>query len=116
MEQGARASRLSMDLSSIDDNSQKNLLALLKQFPGRTPVKMDWMPVQPKRTFRSLTSKEVLVCPLLELLLNSLLGKKNWEIEYNNTPHPLESRTMVELSAEFGSKTLKKIKGMLGSG
>lgn len=113
MEQGARASRLSMDLSNIDENVQKNLLALLKQFPGRTPVKMDWMPVQPKRTFRSLTSKEILVCPLLELLLLNLLGDKNWEIEYNNTPHPLESRSMVELSAEFGSKTLKKIKGLL---
>lgn len=91
-----RSARLTLDLSAVPEASLKPLLQLLKRFPGRTPVAMEWLPQQGARILHSIAARHVMVCPHLEAGLESLLDREHWRVEVaSGEVHPTQDGIIV---------------------
>ncbi|MBX3729173.1 MAG: PHP domain-containing protein [Candidatus Sumerlaeia bacterium] len=96
------ATVLTLQLSGLDRRTLKELLALLKSFPGRTPVERAEADGQTEceRLADRIASRRVLVCPGLELGLGRLLPPGTWHIDVpRNSVGLPESGTLATQTA-----------------
>lgn len=113
MERARTAGRLVLDLAGADENAMKILLQLLKRYPGRTPVAMEWLPLKGPRAFHSVASRCVLVCPLLERGLGELLDRSQWRIEpVDDTPR--RSDELILMGRRFSLGALRRFLPLAG--
>lgn len=98
---------VSLNLCHLPGEHWKPLHQLLRRFPGPTPIRMAWMPVEPARPFRRLASARVLYAPGVIEGLNRLVGRGNW--------HPImeeedaaESRSGLHALRDFGAGWLRR--------
>jgi DNA polymerase III alpha subunit len=56
----------------------KELLALVKQYPGPSIIRLMGMPVRAERVLAKLSTRRVTLCPDLEIGLSHILGTNNW--------------------------------------
>ncbi len=73
-----RAESVEIDVPRLDTDELKTLYALLKRYPGSTPVRVTGVPEDPKRIYGKLRSRRVNLCPGLELGLNRIAGTRCW--------------------------------------
>lgn len=110
MELAARPQSLVLDLSRVTEEKRKPLLALLKQFPGETGVAMEWLPAGAPRLFHRIASRRILVCPLLLLRLEQLLGRAAWSLR-PETAAPATSTSTTRLGiAAAGMRALRRLR------
>ncbi|MCC6546057.1 PHP domain-containing protein [Candidatus Sumerlaeota bacterium] len=91
-----RTTSLSLDLSNTPESALKPLVALLKAFPGKSQVSMQWMPVRQARVHHAIAERGVLLCPLLQQGLDTLVGATAWRAD--DTPRERQSRAEVMIS------------------
>lgn len=87
----AQAKVLILDPAAISDEMMRQLLPVVKRFPGPTPLRLatEGTPVA-----RKVEARRVVVCPLLEAELRALIGPVAWRVEAAGTdtpPQPLAS-------------------------
>jgi len=115
MERAARVGSISLDLSQIPAENHRKLLQLLRQFPGATPLSMEWIPLEPARLFRAIASSTVLACPLMDSGLDRIAGASHWRM---TTEAPLIGRNAEHrvraFSRRLGLLARRKIAGMMG--
>lgn len=80
MAEATAARALSLDVSTLSQPQLKALNSLLKTFPGETRLAMAWLPTDAPRLVRSIASRQVLLCPLLRLGLDRILGAGEWQV------------------------------------
>jgi hypothetical protein len=107
MERWATAESLTLDLARVPEENLKPLLALLKRFPGSTPVTMEWLPAEAPRVLRSIARRHVLVCPLLEEGLNRYATGR-WKVSYNKDGTLRQQSRLEALAARIGLGDLRK--------
>lgn len=113
MERAKTAQGLVLDLSNVTVPQQKALLALLKRYPGETRMIMEWLPANAPRLVRAIASREVLLCPLLELGLDRVLGEGEWSV---GSEAPAADRTSADRVRLMGrrvtSVAVRKLTGL----
>ncbi len=103
------AGLLRLDLAKLPGAEHRALLALLKAFPGPTPVAMEWMPAQPGWTLRRIASRKVLLCPLLASGLSDILGPDCWRVEEHDTRPAREQHHAPDLFRRYSARLLRKL-------
>lgn len=113
MERARVAQGLVLDLSKVTVPQQKALLALLKRYPGETRLIMEWMPANATRLVRAIASREVLLCPLLELGLDRVLGAGEWSVAEDVAAADRTSADRVRLMGRrVSSIAVRKLTGL----
>lgn len=90
----AESAELTLDFSRVAEANQKAVLEVLRQFPGRTPVTMRWLPADAPWVLRRIAGRRVLVSPRLEVALNRLMGEEHWELSLR-PEGPMEARGLL---------------------
>ncbi|MBI1293005.1 PHP domain-containing protein [bacterium] len=75
----AEGALLELDLSGVHEDNWKQIQTLLHSYPGRTPVQMKWLPIEPPRVIRSIAAARVALTPALEAGLDRFLGPDRWK-------------------------------------
>ncbi len=109
------AAAIRLDLSGFPETQMKKLLNLLKRFPGSTPVKMEWLPVEPNRRFRSVAGRRVLLCPLLERGLDELLGAEEWSVETMDPANEAADERAGRWQSGIGPRAWQRLRSLLGT-
>jgi len=84
----AEGAGLELDLSGVHEDNWRQLLKLLRRYPGATPVQMTWLPVEPPLVIRRIAATRVAVTPDLEAGLERLLGTTRWRVHLSPTGPP----------------------------
>jgi len=94
-----RAECLEVDASRLDAKALKELLALLKEHPGTTRVRLGGVPPDGGRAYARIESRRITLCPAIELGLNRIAGTRGWRAyvaaERSATPAPAETAKVV---------------------
>jgi DNA polymerase III alpha subunit len=82
LEQAARRSEateaVEVQVTRLSAAKGKELLALVKQYPGKALVRLAGMPVRAERALSKLGTRRVTLCPDIEIGLSHLVGTGNW--------------------------------------
>jgi len=97
----AEPQAIRLDLSHTSDSALRDVDALLKAFPGNSPTQLGWLPEDAPRLLHRIGARRVLVCPMLEQGLLSLIGPEAWELQ-PLSPEDAESTRQDGLLAGIG--------------
>lgn len=95
-----RAESLEISVGAHDTRTLKQVLALLKHYPGRTPVRLADAPAAANRLVHKLAARSVLVCPGLELGLRRLLQPGGWRLHAKGEEADAEAEESAVVQGE----------------
>lgn len=107
LEESKKTGSVMMDLCALPSEHWKPLRQLVKKFPGQTPLRMKWMPLEPGRVFRRIAASRVLYCPGLVEGLDRLVGPDNWQV-MPAIEEATTSRTSLTVFRQFGSGWVRR--------
>ncbi len=116
LERAAVTTGLNLDLANVPEEKWKTLLAILKTYPGETPVSMAWLPAKAPRTLRAIAGRTVLRCAQVERQLEEILEPTVWAFSEEPVETEGSSTDAVrQLGRRVSSFAIRKLSSLMKS-